>query len=459
MAISSTKSRTQFSCTACGEPTQRWEGKCPTCGEWNSLVENVVRPAQLRAGRATPAAALTNLGGIGAETTERVATGMPEIDRVLGGGIVPGALILLGGDPGIGKSTLALQLADRVGTAASPALYCAGEESAAQLAMRARRLGCASERVEVVAETDLDVLLATIEAHVPSLAIIDSVQTVFDAGIAGVPGSPSQVRAAVARLMACAKSVGVSIMLIGHVTKEGAIAGPRTLEHMVDVVLYLEGERHGDHRLLRGIKNRFGSTGELGLFEMIESGLRELDAPGRAFLDETSLGVAGNVLTVMCEGSRALAVEVQALEAKTSFGLPRRTASGFDIGRLHLLIAVLEKRARINLGQSDVYVNAVGGVRLVEPAVDLAVALAVAGSAREMSLPAGTVVLGEIGLGGEVRRVRRMDARLSEASQLGIIRAVIPAAYDGRVPAGMQTDRVATVADAVKLLNKLHVVR
>jgi len=450
--------RVRHVCSACGAEAPKWQGRCPGCGAWNTLEEAAAEAAKLVAGRvrtavpASAAGAAVTLDRVSGAEAERRPTGVAECDRVLGGGIVPGSLILLGGDPGIGKSTLALQLARTAGREDAPALYCTGEESAAQLAMRAERIGCASAGVAVLPETDLDVLLATIEARRPPLAVVDSIQTVYDSAVPGVPGSISQVREAVARLLLCSKSSGVPVLVVGHVTKEGAIAGPRTLEHMVDVVLYLEGERHGDHRLLRGIKNRFGATGELGIFVMAEAGMEEAPAPGRAFLDEGSLGVPGNALTVTCEGSRPLAVEVQALAAPTPFGLPRRTASGFDLGRLHLLLAVLEKRAGMPFGQADVYVNAVGGVRLGEPAADLAVAMAIVSSVQDSALPEGTVVLGEIGLGGEVRRVRRMEQRLQEAASLGVAAGIVPAGYSGSVPAGIRLHRVARLGEAVRLL-------
>lgn len=444
--------RTRFACSACGEVSPKWQGRCSSCLEWNTLVEEVERPGVRRS--APPAAATTTTMDSAAAATEcgREATGIAELDRVLGGGIVPGALILLGGDPGIGKSTLALQLARRRAGPGRPALYCAGEESAAQLGLRARRLGCDSADIRVLVETDLDVLTATIAGIRPSLAVVDSVQTVYDAAVPGTPGSPSQVREAVGRLLFCAKSTGVAIVLVGHVTKEGAIAGPRTLEHMVDVVLYLEGERHGEHRLLRGIKNRFGATGELGLFEMLEEGMREVGAPGRALLDEASLGIPGSSLTVVCEGSRALVVEIQALAATSSLTFPRRTVSGFDAGRLHLLLAVLERRASIRSEKLDVYLNAVGGARVGEPAADLAAALAIAGSVRDRSLPGSCAVIGEVGLGGEVRRVRRLDARLAEAAALGLDGAIIPSGHDGPTPEGLHCRRVGSLVEAIGLL-------
>jgi DNA repair protein RadA/Sms len=410
----------------------------------------VVSGVAQRRRRSRPAAVALDRVGDGADQVR--SSGIAELDRVLGGGVVAGSLILLGGDPGIGKSTLALQLAARTGSAARPVLYCAGEESAVQVAMRAERLGCRLPSVEVLAETDLDAVVEAIESTRPPLAIVDSVQTLSAPEIAGTPGSPGQVREAVGRLLTVAKVTGVPIVLVGHVTKEGAIAGPRTLEHMVDVVLYLEGERHGEHRLLRGVKNRFGSTGELGLFTMESDGLRELDAPGRAFLDESSLSVPGNVLTVACEGTRPLVVEIQALVTATSFGLPRRTSSGFDIGRLHLLLAVLEKRAGIRLHEADVYLNVVGGVRIADPSADLAVAVAVAGAASDRLLQPQTVVLGEVGLAGEVRRASRIDVRLAEATSLGQDCAVMPAG--GRIPTapGLRLRRVATVSAALALL-------
>ena len=392
------------------------------------------------------------LDRIGDGAGQRHPTGVDELDRVLGGGIVAGSLILLGGDPGIGKSTLALQLAARMGSADAPVLYCSGEESEEQVAMRAERLGCRISSVAVLAETALEEVVGAIDSMRPPLAVVDSVQTVSAPEAAGTPGSPAHVREAVARLLTVAKETGVPVVLVGHVTKEGAIAGPRTLEHMVDVVLYLEGERHGEHRLLRGVKNRFGSTGELGLFSMEPTGLRPLDVPGRAFLDESSLAVPGNVLTVTCEGTRPLVVEIQALVAPTAFGLPRRTCSGFDLGRLHLLLAVLDRRARVPLGQCDVYLNVVGGVRLDDPAVDLAVAVAVAGAASNRTLPPATVVIGEVGLGGEVRRASRLDQRLAEAAALGQEAAIVPGSGRMAAAAGLRVRRARTVLEAVGAL-------
>ena len=429
--------RVHHVCSSCGAGTPRWEGRCPACGDWNTLTEQVAQPGPRRSAGAVPAALLT-LDSLSRDATSRAASGLGEVDRVLGGGLVAGSLVLLGGDPGIGKSTLALDLAHRLGTATRPALYCAGEESPSQLSLRAVRTGCAGAQVGVLAETDLDAVVGAIDRHRPPLAVVDSVQTLVDAALPAAPGSVTQVREAVARLLTCAKSTGVPIVLVGHVTKEGAIAGPRTLEHMVDVVLYLEGERHGDHRLLRGVKNRFGATDELGILVLGDEGIREAAAPGRAFLDEGSLGIPGTALAITCDGARPLAVEVQALVAESPFAVPRRTASGFDLGRLHLLLAILERRAGFQFGRKDVYVNVVGGVRLADPAADLAVALAIAGAAGNRPLPEGCAVVGELGLGGEVRRVRRMERRLNEAAALGLQAVVVPAGSPA-APGGVRT--------------------
>ena len=453
MTAQAARARVQYVCCDCGTSSPKWQGRCDGCGAWNTLGEGMVVPSVLQRTRSPVRAAVAQpLDVIGDGSGQRLRSGIDELDRVLGGGVVAGSLVLLGGDPGIGKSTLALQLAARMGTADRPVLYCAGEESAVQVGMRAERLGCRLPSVAVLPETDLDAVVDAIETGRPPLAVVDSVQTLNAAEAAGTPGSPAHVRAGVARLLIVAKQTGVPIVLVGHVTKEGAIAGPRTLEHMVDVVLYLEGERHGEHRLLRGVKNRFGSTGEIGLFTMESGGLRQLDAPGRAFLDENSLAVPGNVLTVTCEGTRPLLIEIQALVVPTSFGLPRRTSSGFDLGRLHLILAVLERRAGVVLSQADVFLNVVGGVRLADPAADLGVALALASAARDRVLPRDTVVLGEVGLGGEVRRAGRLEARLREALALGQVAAVVPAG--GRVPQmeGLGLHRVASVSAALGLL-------
>jgi DNA repair protein RadA/Sms len=443
--------RVQFVCSACGAEAPKWQGRCPSCEAWNSLTETAV----LFTGRApirVPAAESTPMEDVMATPARLHASGSREVDRVLGGGIVPGSVVLLGGDPGIGKSTLALQVSDSLGSESSPALYCTGEESLEQLALRARRLGCTGARVRLLVESDVHTVIATIEAERPSLVVIDSVQTLRDAATPGPPGSVSQVRAAVLRMSDVAKATGVPVLLVGHVTKEGAIAGPRTLEHMVDVVLYLEGERLGEHRMLRGIKNRFGATGEVGLLSMERDGMRDLAAPGRGMLDAASLGESGSVLTVTCDGLRPMAVEVQALAVKSPFEFPRRTASGFDLNRLHLMLAVLAKRAGIGLAKLDVFVNVAGGVRLADPGTDLALVLAVAGSAKNRAISPRWAVLGELGLGGEVRRVSRTEVRLAEAAAVGMDAVVVPQSYRGAVPDGIQCHRVRNLREAVALL-------
>jgi DNA repair protein RadA/Sms len=443
--------RVQFVCSACGAEAPKWQGRCPACEAWNSLSETAV----LFTGRAAsrvPAATSTPMEEVMSAPARLHRSGSGEVDRVLGGGIVPGSVVLLGGDPGIGKSTLALQLSHHLGDVASPALYCTGEESLEQLALRARRLGCTGARVRLLVESDVDTVIATIEAERPSLVVIDSVQTLRDAATAGPPGSVSQVRAAVLRMSDVAKATGVPVLLVGHVTKEGAIAGPRTLEHMVDVVLYLEGERLGELRMLRGIKNRFGATGEVGLLSMERDGMRDVAASGRGMLDATSLGESGSVLTVTCDDLRPIAVEVQALAIPTTLEFPRRAVSGYDVNRLHLMLAVLAKRTRIVKPKLDVFVNIAGGIRLSDPGTDLAVALALAGSISNKAISPHWAVLGEVGLGGEVRRVSRTEVRLAEAAAVGMEAVVVPDSFHGTVPSGIRCHRVRNLTEAVALL-------
>jgi DNA repair protein RadA/Sms len=444
--------RLHYVCSECGAEAPKWQGRCPACAAWNSLSEDIVRLTARRPVALVAAATTTPMETVMAVPARVQATGSFEVDRVLGGGIVPGSVVLLGGDPGIGKSTIALQVSHSCGDEVSPALYCTGEESLEQLALRARRLGCTGARVRLLAESDVDTVIATIEAERPSLVVIDSVQTLRDAETPGSPGSVSQVRAAVQRMSEVAKSTGVPVLLVGHVTKEGAIAGPRTLEHMVDVVLYLEGERLGEHRMLRGIKNRYGATGEVGLLTMERDGMRDVAAPSRGMLDAASLGASGSVLTITCDGLRPMAVEVQALAVKTPFELPRRTVSGFDINRLHLLLAVIAKRTAIQVPKVDVFVNVAGGLRIADPGTDLAVALAIAGSICNKSIPRTCAVIGELGLAGEVRRVSRTEVRLAEAAAVGMEAVILPESYCGEIPGGLRCHRVSNLIGAVALL-------
>jgi DNA repair protein RadA/Sms len=394
------------------------------------------------------------LSSLGASALDRVPVPISELDRVLGGGLVPGSLVLIGGDPGIGKSTLVLQAAAALATAKTPVLYVSAEESVQQIRLRADRLGTVTDNVLVLSSTDLDEILSQASSTNPALLIVDSIQTVSVDEITSAAGSVSQVRECTARLMQWGKSRSVPIFIIGHVTKEGAIAGPRVLEHMVDAVLYLEGERHGHFRVLRAVKNRFGSTDEVGVFEMAESGLREVRNPSAAFLEERNGTASGSSVAVTIEGSRPILVEVQALTTPSAYGLPRRSANGIDTGRLQLLVAVLQKRVGLGLGGQDVYANVVGGLRIGEPAADLAVALAIASSFRDRPIDSQLAAIGEIGLGGELRSVGHVERRLGEAQRLGFNKAVIPASAARRGTtdiSGLRVIRADTIAEAIEL--------
>jgi DNA repair protein RadA/Sms len=385
--------------------------------------------------------------------TDRVRVPISELDRVLGGGIVPGSLVLIGGDPGIGKSTLVLQVASALALPNAPVLYVSGEESAQQIRLRADRLGASADELYVQAETDLDRIIAEAEKMSPGLLIVDSIQTVFVDDITSAAGSVSQVRECTARLMQWAKPRQIPVLIVGHVTKEGAIAGPRVLEHMVDAVLYLEGDRYHQYRILRAVKNRFGSTDEVGVFEMADAGLREVRNPSEAFLEERAGNAAGSTVAVTMEGSRPILVEVQALTSTTAYGLPRRSANGLDTNRLQLLVAVLQKRVGLGLGSQDIYANVVGGLRIVEPAADLAVAIAVASSFKERVVDPLTVAIGEIGLSGELRSVNQLERRLGEAQRLGFKRAIVPAVLGRRSSSfgeGLNLVRAATLNDAIE---------
>ena len=372
-----------------------------------------------------------------------------ELNRTLGGGVVPGSVVLLGGEPGVGKSTLLMHLAAQAAAAGGQVLYTSGEESAQQVGLRARRLGVASPGLLMLAETDLEAVVAAIERDRPAIAIVDSIQTMVDPAVEAAPGSVSQVRESAARLLRVAKASGVPVFLVGHVTKEGAIAGPRVLEHMVDTVLYLEGERGQEFRILRAAKNRFGSTEEIGIFSMGEEGMSEVRDPSAVLLADHR-PVAGTAVLAAMEGSRPLLLELQALASRSQFGLPRRAANGLDVNRLHMIVAVLEKRAQVELKDADVHVNVAGGMRVQEPAADLPVALAIASSLRDRALPPETVIIGELGLAGEIRRVGRMERRLQEAARRGFVRAIVPRGSVAAAPPGVQLVEVADLIDAVK---------
>ncbi|GJQ21385.1 MAG: DNA repair protein RadA [Bacteroidia bacterium] len=418
---------TKYVCQSCGYVSPRWVGKCPNCSEWNTFVEEA--PSPLKVSR-KPAGAASRiepvpLDEIEREETPRVSTTIGEFDRVLGGGIVPGSLVLLGGDPGIGKSTLMMQLALKLSQ--SVVLYVTGEESSRQIKLRAERLEPAgTQHILVLAETNLDLILDVIERATPDLIIVDSIQTMYRPGLESAPGSVSQVRESTALLLRLAKTRGIPIVIIGHVTKEGMIAGPRVIEHMVDTVLQFEGEAHYSYRVLRALKNRFGSTNEIGIFEMHDSGLREVRNPSEVFLSERRSGTSGSTVVASIEGSRPILVEVQALVTSTSYGMPQRTTTGVDTRRLSLLLAVLEKRVGLGLGTQDVFVNIAGGVRIDEPAVDLGIATSITSSLRDAPVDAGAVAVGEIGLGGEIRTIGHIEKRVQEAAKLGFKRIVVP---------------------------------
>jgi DNA repair protein RadA/Sms len=453
------RAQSRYVCQSCGAAVLRWEGQCRTCGEWNTLVETVVheetrpRPTAV-AGAAVP----VSLAHADDAAPMRRPVGIPELDRVLGGGLVAGSVILLGGEPGIGKSTLVLQVAAGVAALAGNGgvLYATGEESAGQVRLRAVRLGLTtgpvSEAIRVVAETGVGRITDLARSEHPGLLIVDSVQTIESEELDGPPGSVGQVREVTLRLMELAKGEGIPVVLVGHVTKDGSLAGPKTLEHLVDVVLSIEGDRTGALRLLRAAKNRFGSTEEVGVFEMGERGLTEVPDPARAFLGEHDVPAPGSVPAPVLEGSRPLLVEVQALVAPTGAPSPRRTASGVDPNRLALLVAVLGRRAGIGLANHDVYANLAGGLSVAEPGLDLPLALALASSLRDRPLVTGTVAIGEVGLLGELRAVGGLDRRLREAERLGFVRAIVPRAA-GRGPAkvaGIEVVAVGTLADAIK---------
>jgi DNA repair protein RadA/Sms len=448
------KLRTHFTCQACGFQAAKWLGKCPDCSGWNTLVEEAApaedrRPAWGASGGASHPVKLVD---VEAAAEERRSTGLRELDRVLGGGVVPGSLVLLGGDPGIGKSTLLLAAVERL-AAAGPVLYVSGEESLRQTKMRADRLGVRSPALHLFAETDADKVLAAAEALQPVAVVVDSIQTMYLAELGSAPGTLSQVREVAGRLMAHAKRSGIPTFLVGHVTKDGSIAGPRVLEHMVDTVLYFEGERGHPFRILRAHKNRFGSTNEIGVFEMKASGLEEVADPSALFLAERPAGKPGSAVTGTLSGTRPLLVEVQALVASASYGTARRTAIGVDGNRVALLAAVLEKKEDVQLVGCDLFVNVAGGMTLSEPASDLAVCAALVSSLRNVAVPQDVLVLGEVGLAGEVRAVAQVEPRLAEAGKMGFSRAVLPKGSARRVEGrALKLVPVETLGEALEAL-------
>ena len=419
-----------FFCQNCGYESSKWMGQCPACREWNTFVEELVdRKALSTSGKIKPAteAKPVPLSAIKTSDEERISTSMPELDRVLGGGVVKGSLVLIGGDPGIGKSTLLLQVCRNLSGQNLSVLYVSGEESLQQIKLRAERIGTFSDHLELLCETSLDTIRTVIERNKPQIVVIDSIQTMYNENVSSAPGSVSQVRESTGVLMQIAKGMDISIFIVGHVTKEGVVAGPRVLEHMVDTVLYFEGDRHASYRILRAVKNRFGSTNEIGVFEMQKGGLVEVENPSEYMLSGKPENASGSVVACAMEGTRPMLMEIQALVCKTNFGMPRRTAAGLDYNRVNLLMAVLEKRMGMPLSAYDAYVNIAGGIRLNEPAADLGIVMAIASSYKNRPIDEDTIVFGEVGLSGEVRAVTMPEQRVSEAKKLGFKRCIVPA--------------------------------
>lgn len=453
------KNATVFFCQECGYESAKWLGQCPACHEWNTFAEEPKAPSSRgrstgrssgKEGRKEPVL----LKRIDSDSQSRISTGMAELDQVLGGGIVPGSLVLVGGDPGIGKSTLLLQVCRNLAERLDQVLYISGEESLQQIKLRAMRIGEFTDSMKLLCETNLADIEDVVLEKKPDVVIIDSIQTMFQENISSAPGSVSQVREATGVLMHLAKEQDIAIFIVGHVTKEGTVAGPRVLEHMVDTVLYFEGDRHASYRILRGVKNRFGSTNEIGVFEMTDKGLREVANPSEYMLSGKPEGASGSVVVCTMEGTRPMLLEVQALVCRTNFGLPRRTAAGMDYNRLNLLMAVLEKRLNLPLSGYDAYVNIAGGVKLNEPAMDLGLVLAVISSYRDVPIPDKTLVFGEVGLSGEVRAVSMAAQRVQEARRLGFDRIILPRACMEQIkqPEGVRLVGVSTVRDAMEAL-------
>jgi len=448
------RTRAVFACSECGAQSPKWVGQCPGCGAWNTLVETIVAaPVRSLAGTATtPAPSVRDLETIAPEKVTRLATGMTELDRVLGGGLVVGSVVLIGGDPGIGKSTLLVQALAHLGTRAR-VLYVSGEESADQIALRAKRLGLATDGVRVLTETNVEAVVATAGQERPQVMVIDSIQTMFTDMLQSAPGSVAQVRESAAQLVRHAKRSGTGLFLVGHVTKEGTLAGPRVLEHMVDTVLYFEGDTGSSFRIIRAMKNRFGAVNEIGVFAMTETGLREVGNPSAMFLSRHEDNIPGSVVLVTQEGTRPLLVEVQALVDQSHIGNPRRVCVGLDSNRLAMLLAVLHRHAGIATFDQDVFVNVVGGVRVLETAADLAILAAVISSLRSRALGRNLAVFGEVGLAGEVRPVQRGQERIREAAKLGFQRALLPAANMPKKPDGsIELLPVRRLDEALELL-------
>lgn len=443
-----------FVCQECGHESLRWMGKCPGCGQWNTLVEEAkVTAAPARRTAPSRGEKPRSITEVETADTARMKTGIGEFDRILGGGVVPGSVVLIGGDPGVGKSTLLLQVADRIARKGGKVLYVSGEESNLQMGLRARRLGAAASALYLVSETNLDVIVDHIKKLRPEVVVIDSIQIVYRPALSSAPGSISQVRECAGELTLLAKSSGISFFFVGHVTKEGFLAGPRVLEHLVDTVVYFEGEKRTAFRILRVVKNRFGSTNEVGIFEMSTNGLKEVINPSHMFLTERGRGVSGSMVVPCLEGNRPLLVEVQALVSQGNPGMPRRRSAGLEPNRIAMLLAVLEKRVALRLRDQDVFVNVAGGMRITETAADLAAALAIVSSRRNLSVKPGDIALGEVSLSGEIREVSRTELRLAEAHRLGFTRVITARNVSEKfsfAKDGIRIVGVSTLAEAVK---------
>lgn len=447
------KEKSVFYCKECGYESAKWMGQCPGCRQWNTMSEEKITVSSKGSMRASERkeAVLSKMSEISTAKEERIATGMKELDRVLGGGIVPGSLTLVGGDPGIGKSTILLQTCRFLGSAGHSVLYISGEESLKQIKLRAERIGEFTDEVQLLCETNLDIIEEVLKKVKPEIVIIDSIQTMYSEDVGSAPGSVSQVREATSVLMQIAKGLEISVFIVGHVTKEGTVAGPRVLEHMVDTVLYFEGDRHASYRILRGVKNRFGSTNEIGVFEMREQGLVEVENPSEFMLSGRPEGENGCIVTCSVEGTRPILIEIQALVCRTNFGIPRRQAIGTDLNRLNLLMAVLEKRLGMSMGDCDAYVNIAGGMRITEPAIDLGIVLALVSSFRNRAIGEDVMAFGEVGLSGEVRAVSQMQTRVGEAKKLGFKTCIVPASCKDSLQdvKGVNLIYVSSVTDAI----------
>lgn len=446
--------KTVFFCQNCGYESVKWMGQCPGCQQWNTFVEESVTEASSGKKQQRSRKQPVSLAEIQTEKEERTATGIGELDRVLGGGIVGGSLLLVGGDPGIGKSTLLLQVCRLLSLAGKKVLYISGEESLRQIKLRAQRLGSFNDNLLLLCETNLTDIREAAQKQKPEIMVIDSIQTMYNEDVSSAPGSVSQVRESTGMLLQIAKGMGISVFIVGHVTKDGSVAGPRVLEHMVDTVLYFEGDRHASYRILRSVKNRFGSTNEIGVFEMRGDGLAEVRNPSEFMLSGKPQGASGSIVACSMEGTRPILIEVQALVCRSNFGIPRRTAAGTDFNRVNLLMAVLEKRGRMNLSECDAYVNIAGGIKMTEPAIDLAILLAVASSYRDIVIPDRVVAFGEVGLSGEVRAVSMAQQRVREAKKLGFETVILPRVCENTVgkAEGVELVFVSTIAEAVEAI-------